>query len=80
MSNIPLFEPGLVVEHLSQISFFPDTRGLVLRITRREKLTEYQMEIEIRPMALREIIGALQKFASKMGTSIEDLTKQNSVQ
>jgi len=76
----PTLQDALVIELVNQVSYFPDTRSLVIQTRQSERGTNYILNVEIRSMALREIWMALKTFSEKTGTSIEDLTTPNSVQ
>jgi hypothetical protein len=78
--TLPLLPQLFVIDNLNQIEYAPETKSLMLQITRREKNSEYLMFVEIRTMALREIVLALQKFATDTGTTIEGLTTPASFQ
>lgn len=80
MDNLPLLPGSIVVEHLTQIQYGPDTQALVLHVQQRERGTDYQIQIEVRRAALQQIIAALNAFANRAGTSIEALAKRDSVQ
>jgi len=80
MEEIPLLPDALILEDILSVSFFPDTQSLSVQTLQSEHGEKYRLMIEIRPMALREIVLALSDSASRLGKSIEDLTKPPVVQ
>lgn len=79
--TIPPLSDLFVIDNLvGNISYVPDTKSLVFQTVRREKHSEYSVQIEIPQAVLREIISALKSFAEQSGTSIEGLTTPNSFQ
>ena len=70
----------LVVENVSQISYAPDAKALLIQMRKRERDSEYLLHIEIPAGVLQELVAALKSFAEREGTSIESLGKQQSVQ
>jgi hypothetical protein len=80
LENIPLLPDPLIVENVLNVSFFPDTQSLTVQTEQSERGTKYRLMIEIRQMALREIVLALKDIEARLGKSIEDLTKPPVVQ
>jgi len=71
---------SLIITNITDIRYSEEAESLIIQNVQWEHGTEYDLVVEIRTEALREIILALKRFASQLGKPIEDLAKPPIVQ